>query len=253
MTYHSLKAAPGPGAWLKIIALPVVLAGCGAERDGDALQDAPPRPDTREGIIEIEGTQERFVFDLFEAPRGFPVRFSTYVPRDMVAEAEAEDETGTVRFVANFGGRRNDLAVLHFYFFPEGVLEEQARAELQTFATSRGVPRSLEIPDAVSAPPPQLQTDRVTAEQLYDWARYGFRFSMEGPDGVLLGTASLGWYRDRFFHVVMQYPEEYAEGFVPRAEWIIRDWRWDDTGEPLGGPGATPGMPPAPDPAPEDV
>jgi hypothetical protein len=246
MTYH---AARGRDPRLTIpCSLPLifVLAACRPDAEEPQQPGPPPRPETRQGVLMIEGMEEPSTFRLFESPRDFPVAFSTYVPEDVVAEASRNGDGASARFIANFAGQRNDLAVLHFYFFPEHATEAQARAELQTFATARGVPRGHE--EEEEAPP-----GRVIADNRYDWALEGVRYAIDTPEGALIGHVSLGWYRDRFFQVVLQHPEEWAEGFVPRAEAILRDWRWEDTGEPLGGPGALPRMPPPPDPDPQDV
>ena len=42
-----------------------------------------------------------------------------------------------------------------------------------------------------------------------------------------------GRHRSRFFHVILSYPQDHEEGFVPRAERILAEWRWKDTGRAL--------------------
>jgi hypothetical protein len=236
-----------PLPWL--LALLLANAACDPGETGPARATLPERPATQPGVLQIEGMEEPVTFRLFRSPPELPVQFSTYVPPDMIAEAESEGEGAAVRFVANFAGRRDDRALLHLYVYPPAVAEAQARAELQTFATSRGVPRGgaegNELEAVIRRAPDVEQPPRSFA-----WSIEEFPFFIETPGGTLVGNAALGFHGNRFLHVVLQYPEEMGDGFGPRAAHILREWRWEDTGEMLG-ESAPPQVPGAPEPDPD--
>jgi hypothetical protein len=129
-----------------------------------------------------------------------------------------------VLFTADFGGARDQDAVVHVYVYPEGTPEREARHFLEAFLSSRGVPGGRIDPRTAS------EDGRI-----YPWseAEEGYSFQTDAAEWIL-GTIILGRHAGRSFHIVVQYPEAYAEGFVPRAEMILETWRWEDTGERLG-------------------
>ncbi len=49
----------------------------------------------------------------------------------------------------------------------------------------------------------------------------------------MIGDVGLGERNGRWFHIVVQHPAEFSDGFAPRAQRILDEWRWQ--GEvPLG-------------------
>ena len=91
-----------------------------------------------------------------------------------------------------------------------------------------------------SAEPPPIGPP---ADGRFGWSVHeeGYRYQIAGPQWVV-GTLGLGRHGDRYFHIVTQHPEEYGDGFGPRAALIFKHWRWSDTGQPLG---SDPAPPPA--------
>jgi hypothetical protein len=239
------KRSPRP--WLPVLLL--AAGACGPRDTEPARAALPERPATQPGVLRIEGMEEPVTFRLYRSPPDLPVHFSTYLPPDMIAEAESEGAGAAVRFVANFGGRRDERALLHLYVYPPGVADAQARAELQTFATSRGVPRggaeAIDLETVIRRAP-----DVEPPPRRFAWSVEEFPFFIETPGGTLVGNAALGFHGSRFLHVVIQYPQEMGDGFAPRAEHILREWRWEDTGEMLG-ESAPPPVPGAPEPDPD--
>lgn len=178
---------------------------------------APARPESVATTLGLEGEAQPVVLHL----RWFPalpaaVRFSTYVPPDLVAEGGTQAGE-PVRFVAHFAGQRTETAVLQATFYPEGTTEAEARVLARQAAEGR-VPVER----------------RAGAAPRFGWslAEHDFAFDIR-PVGWVQGTVALGRHGDRFFELVLQHPESFAEGFVPRAERVLEGWRWDDTGSGL--------------------
>ena len=44
-------------------------------------------------------------------------------------------------------------------------------------------------------------------------------------------SVALGRHGERWFMLTLHYPLEFSDGFVPRAQRIVDDWRWADTGQ----------------------
>lgn len=199
-------------------------AGCAAAGDAPAVEDpplppadsveAPPpapgaeRPDTVEGVINLEGSREPMTYHLYRSPADFPLPFSTYVPEDMVAEEVEAAGAREVRFVAAFGGVRNE------------EMHVRARFPLAELGTEEARERAREIAEAMGSIEP-------AAEGRHPWALESYRVDGEGSR---VGSVSLGRHGSRYFFVVMQYPAEAGDGFGPRARRILDEWRWSGGG-----------------------
>lgn len=203
------------------LALAAVLAGCGAEPaqevgavtrppagESSGVVALPERQAARDGMITIEGMTEPKRFNLYRSPDSFPLAFSTYLPDDVEA---AEAGEGEVRFVVNYTGTPNPAASLRVRAYPEGLDEAAARAMAEESAAALGTPLE---PESGAEP----------------WARAVLRFRT--PDGAT-GRLYLGEHEGRYFEIVRAAPVEMAEGFGPRAEHVLDEWRWEDTGEGL--------------------
>ncbi|HEX7118026.1 MAG TPA: hypothetical protein VF212_04525 [Longimicrobiales bacterium] len=179
----------------------------------------PPRPDTIHSTILLEGMADSMTYWLYRSPPAFPVPFTTYVPADMAAEPVASGEGDAFRFVAEFGGVRNEQAFLAVAFPPAGVDEAGARELARAFAAQH-----------------EIRARRPDVPRRYAWSLEEWDFSRGLPDGrTAIGTVALGRHGDRYFYVATHFPEAYADGFGPRVERILDEWRWEDTGEGLGG------------------
>ncbi|MGH7475188.1 MAG: hypothetical protein ACRELD_02770 [Longimicrobiales bacterium] len=163
----------------------------------------------RTDTLWLEGMPEVIEARLYRPEWPEPIRFSTYVPPDIIAEPGSSGAEHAVRFIANFAGRRNDDAVLALFVHPASTSEAEARALARSVAESRG----LREHDADAAP-------------RFDWSivEYGFRDCDD--TGCLVGTVAVGRHGTRPFQVLVQYPQEYADGFSPRADYIIEELRW---------------------------
>lgn len=211
------------------IALALALAACGGAQDAPRDDDtgAPAtvdRPDTVTDTILIEGMPERIALRLFHTPDGFPLPFTAYLPSDMASEtSEGEGAAGpSVRFVAEFGGVRNDRALIHLFVQPEGTDPQQALALVRAYQAGTGVPvsRGLEPlgdPEALRRMP---------------WADHAYAIRYQAGGAWYLGSIGLGSRDGRLYHLVTHYPAEYADGFAPRSALVLDTWRWAD-GSPL--------------------
>lgn len=202
-----------------------LLVGCsedGAPAADMARPNAPAeRPDTVTDTIRIEGMPEPMRLRLFRA-EDLPLPFSLYVPADMAASTEDEGESGTVHIEAAFGDVPDQDAFIHVRIYADSVNRQQAEARVRAFKTGRGIPVSQGI---------ELIADEV-AEVRMPWAElaYGFRYQSHGT--WFAGSIGVGRHAGRFFHIIRHYPVEYGDGFEPRADLIIKSWRWED-GTPL--------------------
>jgi hypothetical protein len=201
-------------------AAPSADGGTGGPATDGGLDDpvaATERPERVTDSIAIEGMAETMELRLFRTPDGFPLPFSTYVPEDMDPSADAAE--GTTHFTAEFGGARNEDAFLHMYIFPEGTAAQEAVAVMKGYKTSRGVPVSKGLePIADDLPRPDL---RWATEDAY-------RFLYESGNTWFTGTVGVGERDGRFYMIVRHFPQEYGDGFAPRAALILDRWQWAD-------------------------
>jgi len=190
-----------------------------AQVDADTTDTVAARPPTRTDTLLLEGMAEPVELTLVRAPDGFPLPFTTYTTRDFVVESSTSKGEGdpAVRFIAAFGGVRNDDAFLEVAAYPAGTTEAEAAARAERAAGAGGT---------------VVASDQTSP----DWAVRQWRIAERDPrGGWILGFAGLGRHAGRWFHILARYPGESADGFGPRAELILEHWRWAD-GAPLAPP-----------------
>jgi hypothetical protein len=166
------------------------------------------------------------------SPDGFPLPFSTYVPEDMDAEFDAIETGHIVNFPARFGGQRTDRARLTIHAYPPGTSVDQAQTELAAYLSGL-------FPDdtPLTRGAQYEQATPVEPASRYPWATEESRYRVPGdqPGTVLTGRAGVSSHGNRVFFFIIEYPAEFADGMGPRVEAILDEWRWEDTGEALGG------------------
>lgn len=230
-----MKDNTSRGTWTCVLVLSLIFGVACAEHRGDntaAADDAatdrqtaapPLRSDTIHSTISLEGMDEPMTYWLYRSPPGFPLPYSTYVPTDMAAGPVAAYEAEVIRFVAEFGGRRNEQVFLAFAVLPEGVDQDAALALARDAAERAGASLT---PTALDQP------------RRFSWSVEEWTFTRRLPNGATaFGSAVLGVRHGRYFFIVTHFPGEYGDGFGPRAARILDEWRWEDTGEPLQSPG----------------
>lgn len=204
-----------------LLLLPFLLTACGnRERQqpapADTLANVPTEPATKPGVLHIEGLEEPVTLarvDVPEAP------FTTWMPQDDFA-VEAEEGAGaagtSVRFSWQAGGRPNPDAYALFAFPRSGAAGDVRRSLMGAdgvFAREGWRERV--------APPPCL------------WAEDGGVFSNSSQTHTGLWCA--GTHAGQPFYVLAAYPSEYGDGFGPRLDVLLGEFRWRDTGAPLQG------------------
>ena len=209
--------------------------GCG---DGDPGQqaaaagsDAPaPRPAAMTDTLMIEGMPQPLDLRLFRAGDDFALPFSAYVPEDMARESGEADEEGTsLRFVAELGGVRNDMAFVHLFVHPEGTDPQHALGVVRAYEAAAGVPVSRGIE-------PLGDTEAL---RRMPWADHAYTFRYQAGGTWYLGSIGIGTHAGRLYHLVIHYPAEYGDGFAPRAGLVLETWRWADGSRLQEGTGAS--------------
>jgi hypothetical protein len=215
--------------WPIMVAMLGAAGGCGVEQ-GDAPpasveeRPLPPppseRPDRRTDTLMIEGVAQPVEVRLVESPAAFPLPFTTYIPPDLRVEEADRGDQAEVRFVADFGTAASEDAWLEIAAYPTGISADEAleRARRAAGETARRV---------------------AEGEPVQGWTLAEWRITSADPAEPRTGRVLLGRHRERHFHVRIQHPPEFGDGFGPRVGLVLHNWRWND-GTPLTTRAATP-------------
>lgn len=174
----------------------------------DEQPDTPPVSSNTfmvsiEDTIMLEGMEEPIKLNLFDSGRNF----ITYVPDNMLAETVGSGEDKSYRFYANFNGKKNEDAYMQISFFPDNT----------------------EKPDLIGKDG-QFTLEGLAMEPV-ERSLKKFDWSIEEYVGKGGAYGILGEHEGKYFSVLLHYPEEYEEGFVPRAYKILEHLYWTDTNE----------------------
>lgn len=183
----------------------------------------PPRDAAVRDTISVEGRPQPLDARLVRAPRAFDLPFTTYTPTDMRVETTAEGDSTGIRFTAEFGGTYEPNAYMHVAAYRAGTTQAVARDIIGGFLLGR-VPTD----DPITAGRAGWQPVDAPA-----WAEEAYSFRYAGARTRYVGNAVLARRGARFFHVITHYPAEYGDGIGPRFAYILRQWRWEDTGQRL--------------------
>lgn len=206
-----------------ILVAALLSGGCGGGEEAEgpaagAVDTLPERPATRADTIFLEGMPEVTDLTLVRSPAGFEPAFSTYVPEEMVPVFTRPDRGLELRFVAAFGGVRNEEASLGILVYPPEATEEEVLTEARRVAEAHGA------------------TGEPSRPGRWEWSRVEYRLgSRDVARDRVFGTVAVGRHVDRWFRILLRYPAEYGDGFAPRVELILEEWRWEDTGRGLAG------------------
>ncbi|WP_274366259.1 hypothetical protein [Paenibacillus thermotolerans] len=181
----------------------------------DETEEIPAknRPKTKTDTIGLEGNEETFQFTLHDVPG---LQFSTYIVNDFLVEGAGSGEGDTLIVYANFAGQTNEDAKA-VYFSPSAgtqtTVEEQAEA----------AKRSLESEGY------EVRQSDGEAPMRFAVSEKEIHFTKQKEDGhYLLGTVSVFTRGDRVYRILVQYPEDWEEGFVPRVVKMMEDIMWYD-------------------------
>ncbi len=185
--------------------------------DASGQRSGAVRAEQRTDTIQVEGMPQAQRSLLFRAPWREPLAFSTYVPDDMIAESSGD----TVRFIADFGGVRQDSAFVQVVALPPGITPDRARGRARRIAEGVGL----------QDPPPAASGSELP----WAIAEFAFRGSGCSAPACPTGVVALAAHGGRYFLIRWQYPAEYGDGMGPRIRWLIEEWQWQDSGDRLAG------------------
>jgi hypothetical protein len=180
------------------------------QTDGQDEDPTKGLPNTKTDTIILEGMEESFQFTLHHSQA---LGFSTYIVDDMVVEEASSGEGDAMIVFANFAGKRNEDAKVQIFSKSEGAnatIEEQAE-----FAREVVISNDFEI---------KQRSDKSTNR--FDWSEVEFDISQNGSNYSILGTVSVFQHGDRVYYAIVQYPEDYEEGFIPRVVKMFDDIVW---------------------------
>lgn len=162
------------------------------------------RPPTKTATITVEGEKIPVTLRLYDQ---FSDLFTTYFPeKDFLAQGVSSGEGTGVRFIANFGGSKNENAYVSVSFLNDFKTLGQVRTFIngkRGLIASNGwrvVSRTRNVP--------------------YSWAKEKIVF---GKGKNMVGDIYLGQEKGKVFYVITHYPVEYGDGFPPRADLILRN------------------------------
>lgn len=176
----------------------------------DTAVEREVRPSDKRVPISIEGVEEEMRLVLYESPSDFPLVFSTYIPEDMAAERWRGTEGDAVAFVAVLGGQRNEAAAMRMIVHRAGATEYEVVEILTELARDLGTD--------LEAPPNGPR---------FDWSVREFRnVAHPAREDAAQGFMGIGRRDNRYYTIAIHYPAEYGDGFGPRANRILQEWRW---------------------------
>jgi hypothetical protein len=160
------------------------------------------KPSTKKATLSVEGQKTSITLKLYENPN-----FSTYFPlEDFLAESSSSGEGQGVKFIANFSGKKNENAYVHVAF----LNNFQKYSQVSKFVNSK---------NGLIASNKWRVVSR-NKKTPYPWAKETIVFS-QGKNN--LGSIYIGEQKGKAFYVITHFPAEYGDGFVPRADLILRN------------------------------
>jgi hypothetical protein len=160
------------------------------------------KPATKKATLYIEGEKSTITLKLYQNPS-----FSTYFPSDdFLVKSSSSGEGQGVEFIANFGNKKNENAYVHFAF----LNNFQKYSQVSKFVNSKNGLISGNKWRVVSR----------TKNTFYPWVKEKIVFS-QGKN--IVGSIYIGEQKGKAFYVITQFPAEYADGFTPRADLILRN------------------------------
>ena len=200
----------------------VLFAGCADRPEPNA--DVPAEtPDTistyaptKTDTIYVEGEPQPKTLTLLDVP---DLPFVTYFPTDeFVTEVTRSPRGHGVRFYVNFGGVENREAYVAI-FVAGGETPADSVVELRTFLTSTFT---------------ELGWEQTSGEvSSCDWAADHLTFQDTAADALTNGYVCFGEHDGLPFYILTHAPAEYGDGFGPRVQTLMEEFRWRDTGEGL--------------------
>jgi hypothetical protein len=162
------------------------------------------RPATKTTTISVEGEKVPVTLKLYDQ---YSNLFTTYFPdKEFLVEGGSSGEGTGVRFIANFGGSRNENAYVHVAF----LNNFKTLGQLKSFVNGK---------NGLIASNKWRVVNR-NQKVAYTWAKEKIVFS-QGKN--IVGNVYLGQQNGKVFYVITQFPVEYGDGFPPRADLILQN------------------------------
>lgn len=152
------------------------------------------RPDFITESLDIEGMPEEMTFHLATHEQ---LRISTYYSDEFVI-VTAED---SISFFANFDGEKHEATYVEIYAMDVmDVIQQRKELVFNLFKD-------------------YVVTEKQKDEFIIPFSEQEYRLEK----GELVGTVSLFEHNEKLFRITLHYPEEYGDGFMPRANKIISE------------------------------
>lgn len=166
------------------------------------------RPSTKTDTISVEGEKTKVTLKLYDQASQV---FTTYFPEpDFVVESSGSGEGTGARFYFNAGGQQNQDVYVAMFFPAQATTLEQIK-ELVT--QEQGLLQSN-----------QWKVVNQDEDVAYSWAKERIVFEEQRPSSQnIQGEVYIGESGGKAFYVISHYPAEYAEGFGPRADLILKN------------------------------
>ncbi len=162
----------------------------------------PTRPATKKATLSVEGEKTQITLKLYQNPL-----FITYFPpQDFLVESTSSGEGQGVRFIVNFGGKKNENAYVHLAFL----------SNLQNYSQ---VSKFINSKNGLIAANKWRVVNR-NQNKPYPWVKQNIAFS-HGKN--ILGNIYIGEQNGKAFYLITHFPAEYGDGFAPRVDLILRN------------------------------
>jgi hypothetical protein len=192
-----------------LLALAVLLSACGDREATPTLAErAATLSSATTDTIMVEGSPQTVAFREIQGS-SFPLPFEARVPDPMAVSADTSGDGPTVRLTMGAPPADAQWAVV---VLPDSATESGARATARRAAEALGTVAEAGPDEAGPA-----------------WTLAAFTTEQPGRSG----SVRLGRHAGRFFYVLADAALETGDGFGPRREYLLQNWRWLDDGTSL--------------------
>ncbi len=168
------------------------------------------KPATKTDTISIEGEKSEVTLKLHSVRLNDSKSFITYFPaNDFVPESASSGEGTGIRFYYNVGGNQNEDVYVSVSF----LNWINNLKQLEKFVTGKG--------GLIQSN--QWKVVNRTEDVPYSWAKEKIVFEQRQGGENISGEIYLGEAEGKVFYVITHYPAEYADGFAPRANFILKN------------------------------
>jgi hypothetical protein len=191
--------------------------------DADLQNNGEPKPVLKDSLarydtILLEGARQPVKLIPY-TETNYGIR--TFIPaHDFIPELSASGEGMSVKFIANFGGVKNPGANVQVFFpvgnpgldqlrdmtiGPQGLMAMNKWRHIKSFKKSN-------VP--------------------YAWAQEQYTFQHKDGTKYSSGSVIIGESQGRAIQVIIVYPAEYGDGFMPRAGILLKHLKISPLKEP---------------------